>query len=44
MKPSGGMEGLGITALVSVGGDGSLTIAQQMHEAGIADSGRAQDD
>ena len=30
-----GMEELGITALVSVGGDGSLTIAQQMHEAGI---------
>ena len=30
-----GMEALGLTALVSVGGDGSLTIAQQMHEAGI---------
>ena len=30
-----GMEELGITALISVGGDGSLTIAQQMHEAGI---------
>ncbi len=30
-----GMESLGISALVSVGGDGSLTIAQQMHEAGI---------
>ena len=30
-----GMETLGISALVSVGGDGSLTIAQQMHEAGI---------
>src|SRR5208337_5020755 len=30
-----GMEALGITALVAVGGDGSLTIAQQMHEAGI---------
>src|ERR1039458_9969424 len=30
-----GMEALGISALVSVGGDGSLTIAQQMHEAGI---------
>jgi phosphofructokinase-like protein len=30
-----GMEQLGISALVSVGGDGSLTIAQQMHEAGI---------
>lgn len=30
-----GMEKLGISALVSVGGDGSLTIAQQMHEAGI---------
>jgi len=30
-----GMEKLGLTALVSVGGDGSLTIAQQMHEAGI---------
>src|ERR1035438_1120359 len=30
-----GMEELGIFALVSVGGDGSLSIAQQMHEAGI---------
>jgi 6-phosphofructokinase 1 len=30
-----GMEKLGLSALVSVGGDGSLTIAQQMHEAGI---------
>jgi phosphofructokinase-like protein len=30
-----GMEQLGLTALVSVGGDGSLTIAQQMHEHGI---------
>lgn len=30
-----GMEKLGLTALVSVGGDGSLTIAQQMHAAGI---------
>ena len=30
-----GMEKLGLTALISVGGDGSLTIAQQMHEAGI---------
>ena len=30
-----GMEALGISALVSVGGDGSLTIAQQMHEHGI---------
>ena len=30
-----GMESLGIAALVSVGGDGSLTIAQQMHLAGI---------
>jgi len=29
------MEKLGLSALVSVGGDGSLTIAQQMHEAGI---------
>src|SRR5512138_2362253 len=27
-----GMDKLGITALVSIGGDGSLTIAQQMHE------------
>jgi 6-phosphofructokinase 1 len=31
----GGMEALGISALVSVGGDGSLSIAQQMHEHGI---------
>jgi 6-phosphofructokinase 1 len=30
-----GMEALGIFALVSIGGDGSLTIAQQMHEAGV---------
>ncbi|MBX7244412.1 MAG: 6-phosphofructokinase [Candidatus Sumerlaeaceae bacterium] len=30
-----GMERLGISALVSIGGDGSLTIAQQMHEFGI---------
>lgn len=30
-----GMEQLGIEALVSVGGDGSLTIAHQMHEHGI---------
>jgi 6-phosphofructokinase 1 len=30
-----GMAKLGISALVSVGGDGSLTIAQQMHEYGI---------
>lgn len=30
-----GMAQLGISALVSVGGDGSLTIAQQLHEAGI---------
>jgi 6-phosphofructokinase len=30
-----GMEQLGLAALISVGGDGSLTIAQQMHEHGI---------
>ena len=30
-----GMEALGISALVSIGGDGSLSIAQQMHEHGI---------
>ncbi len=30
-----GMEALGISALVSIGGDGSLTISQQMHEHGI---------
>jgi 6-phosphofructokinase 1 len=30
-----GMDRLGLKALVSVGGDGSLTIAQQMHEFGI---------
>jgi phosphofructokinase-like protein len=30
-----GMDKLGIDALVSIGGDGSLTIAQQMHEHGI---------
>jgi 6-phosphofructokinase 1 len=31
-----GMDGLGLIALVSIGGDGSLTIAQQLHEHGIA--------
>ncbi|HET7535283.1 MAG TPA: ATP-dependent 6-phosphofructokinase [Candidatus Didemnitutus sp.] len=30
-----GMKKLGLHALVSIGGDGSLTIAQQMHEHGI---------
>jgi 6-phosphofructokinase 1 len=30
-----GMKALGISALVALGGDGSLTIAQQMHEHGI---------
>jgi ATP-dependent phosphofructokinase / diphosphate-dependent phosphofructokinase len=30
-----GMDALGLSALVSVGGDGSLSIAQQMHEHGI---------
>ena len=30
-----GMDALEISALVSIGGDGSLTIAQQMHEHGI---------
>lgn len=30
-----GMDALGLKALVAVGGDGSLTIAQQMHEHGI---------
>jgi 6-phosphofructokinase 1 len=30
-----GMDKLGITALVSIGGDGSLSIAQQMHGHGI---------
>jgi 6-phosphofructokinase 1 len=30
-----GMEALGLFALVSIGGDGSLTIAQQLHEHGI---------
>jgi ATP-dependent phosphofructokinase / diphosphate-dependent phosphofructokinase len=30
-----GMEKLGISALVSIGGDGSLSIAQQMHQHGI---------
>jgi 6-phosphofructokinase 1 len=29
------MDALGISALVSIGGDGSLSIAQQMHEHGI---------
>ncbi len=30
-----GMEALGLDALVAIGGDGSLAIAQQMHEHGI---------
>jgi len=30
-----GMQALGLFALVSIGGDGSLTIAQQLHEHGI---------
>lgn len=30
-----GMAKLGLSALVSIGGDGSLSIAQQMHEFGI---------
>lgn len=30
-----GMEALGLSALVSIGGDGSLSIALQMHEHGI---------
>lgn len=30
-----GCEALGVSALISIGGDGSLTIAQQMHEHGI---------
>src|SRR5512142_1304032 len=29
-----GMEALGLAALVSIGGDGSLSIAQQLHEQG----------
>jgi 6-phosphofructokinase 1 len=31
-----GMEKLGLQALVCIGGDGSLSIAQQLHEHGIA--------
>jgi phosphofructokinase-like protein len=30
-----GMDSLGISALVTIGGDGSLSIARQMHEHGI---------
>ena len=30
-----GMEALGLSALISIGGDGSLSIAQQMHEYGV---------
>ena len=30
-----GMDALGLSALVAIGGDGSLSIAQQMHEHGI---------
>jgi phosphofructokinase-like protein len=30
-----GMEALGLSALVSIGGDGSLSIAQQLHEYGL---------
>jgi 6-phosphofructokinase 1 len=31
----GGMDALGITGIVSVGGDGSLSIAHQLHQHGI---------
>lgn len=34
-EAKGNLEKLGLRALVVVGGDGSLTIAQQCHEAGI---------
>src|SRR3974390_1335961 len=30
-----GMEALGLFALISIGGDGSLSIAQQLHEHGV---------
>ena len=30
-----GMQALGLSALISIGGDGSLSIAQQMHEYGV---------
>jgi len=30
-----GMEALGLSALVSIGGDGSLSIAQQLHQHGL---------
>src|SRR5216110_3282599 len=30
-----GMEALGLAALVSIGGDGSLSIAHQLHEYGV---------
>jgi 6-phosphofructokinase 1 len=30
-----GMETLGLSALISIGGDGSLSIAQQLHEHGV---------
>jgi len=30
-----GMDALGVSSLVSIGGDGSLSIAQQLHERGI---------
>src|SRR5262249_4436576 len=30
-----GMKELGLSALISIGGDGSLSIAQQLHEQGI---------
>ena len=34
-KTRAGMDQLGLQALVAIGGDGSLTIAQQLHEHGI---------
>ena len=34
-RAKAGCEDLGLTALVTIGGDGSLSIAQQMHEHGI---------
>ena len=43
-RPKPAWTTLGLSALVSIGGDGSLTIAQQMHEHGIPDRRRAQDD
>ena len=38
------VEQLGLRGLICIGGDGSLTIAQQLYETGVPGRRRAQDD